>query len=417
MIRALSLSCMALLLVGLTGSVAFAGKPSIAVLGLEVIDQAGTPTAADTQVAKELSDGLRARAKAGTGPYQLAPGSDKELIDQKLLNNCDNEAPSCMSSIGNQLGAEILMFGRLEKQGKQYQVTLKVLDVGRKAVLKSSSDMIPMADANGATLQGWAKKMYGRLTGESSGSTLIVKLANAERGTILIDGEPKGTITNGSGQVSLTEGKYRVTVESEGFRRWEKDVSLSGSQTLPVELERSSGGGGIGVGGGFGGGGDGRVDGPKRGSTTWKGAAIAAVVVSGGGIAIGLYGNSQRFDARDKLCKSGIYNPEMPTEKNKVIDASCPKPSAAAESDRLTKQQIDDLNAQGTRGKWMGRIGAGVAIGAGGFALYAIYRGFVEKQPASSERNVRGRRVTRDRFVVTPIVSPDGGGATLRLDW
>src|SRR5574338_762699 len=128
MIRALSLTCLALLLVGLGGSAAFAGKPSIAVLGLEVIDQNGTPTAADTQAAKELSDGLRARAKAGTGPYQLAPGSDKELIDQKLLNNCDSEAAACMSAIGNQLGADVLMYGHLKKDGKQYVVSLKVLD-------------------------------------------------------------------------------------------------------------------------------------------------------------------------------------------------------------------------------------------------------------------------------------------------
>ena len=48
MIRALSLTCLALVLVGLGGSAAFAGKPSIAVLGLEVVDQNGTPTAAET---------------------------------------------------------------------------------------------------------------------------------------------------------------------------------------------------------------------------------------------------------------------------------------------------------------------------------------------------------------------------------
>jgi hypothetical protein len=282
--------------------------------------------------------------------------------------------------------------------------------------------MIPVADANGTALQGWAKKMYGKLTGESSASTLIVKLGNAERGTILIDGEPKGTISNGTGQVSLSEGKYRVTVESEGFRRWEKEVSLSGSQTVPVELERASGGGDVigGGGGDIGGGGGGiggPVDGGKRGNGTWKGAAIAAVLVSGGGVAIALYGNSQRYDARDKLCNAGAYNPDMPTAQNPVIDSSCPKPSMVAASDRLTADQVDDLNSQGSRGKWMGRIGAGVAVGAGGFAVYAIYRGFVQKQPASSERNARGRRVPRDRFVVTPIVSPDGGGATLRLDF
>src|SRR5687768_13650413 len=105
MTRALSLSCLALFLVGMS-TPAFA-KPKIAVLGLEVVDQSGTPTATDTQAAKELSEGLRARANLGAGPYQLAPGADKELIDQKLLNNCDNEAPACMAAIGNQLGAEV----------------------------------------------------------------------------------------------------------------------------------------------------------------------------------------------------------------------------------------------------------------------------------------------------------------------
>ena len=61
-------------------------KDTIAVLGLEVIDAHGTPTVQDTQVAKDLTEGLRARAKAGTGPFQLAAGSDKELADLKLLD-------------------------------------------------------------------------------------------------------------------------------------------------------------------------------------------------------------------------------------------------------------------------------------------------------------------------------------------
>src|SRR5206468_10060463 len=115
MTRALSLTCLAILMIGAAGASAFA-KPSIAVLGLEVIDASGAPPQQDTQVAKELTDGLRSRAKAGTGPYQLAPGSDKELIDEKLLKACDNEAATCMAAIGNELGADILMFGHIERQ-------------------------------------------------------------------------------------------------------------------------------------------------------------------------------------------------------------------------------------------------------------------------------------------------------------
>jgi hypothetical protein len=106
MTRALSLAFLALL--ALCSSVW--AKPTIAVLGLEVVDSSGTPTPADTQVAKELTEGLRSRAKLSSGPYAFAAGSDKELIDLKLLNNCDTEAATCMSAIGTSLSADFLMY-------------------------------------------------------------------------------------------------------------------------------------------------------------------------------------------------------------------------------------------------------------------------------------------------------------------
>src|SRR5262245_48389196 len=118
MIRALSLTCLALMALC---SAALA-KPTIAVLGLEVVD--ASPTAADTQVAKDLTDGLRARAHLTSGPYTLAPNAEKELIDLKLLTNCDTEEKACMAQIGQQLGAELLMYGNIKKDGKAYQVTL-----------------------------------------------------------------------------------------------------------------------------------------------------------------------------------------------------------------------------------------------------------------------------------------------------
>ena len=64
MTRALSLICLAAfdLALAVTGVRA---KPSIAVLGLEVVDQAVRRRAQDTQVAKELTDGLRASREGG----------------------------------------------------------------------------------------------------------------------------------------------------------------------------------------------------------------------------------------------------------------------------------------------------------------------------------------------------------------
>src|SRR5512140_1596930 len=113
MIRAITSTCLVLLLLCMGGR-AYAGKPTIAVLGLEVRDEAGTPTPQDTDVAKKLTEGLRGRAKlGGSGPYSIAGNSEKELIDEKLLKNCDSEKEGCMSQIGNDLGADMLMFGRI----------------------------------------------------------------------------------------------------------------------------------------------------------------------------------------------------------------------------------------------------------------------------------------------------------------
>jgi hypothetical protein len=411
MSRALSLTCTALLLVAISASAAVA-KPSIAVLGLEVIDQNGTPTPADTQAAKELSDGLRARAKAGTGPYQLAPGSDKELIDQKLLNNCDNEAAGCMSAIGNQLSSDILMYGHFEKVGKQYQVTIKVLDVSRKAVLKSSSDMIPVSESNGAALQVWAKKIYAKLTGESAGGTLVVKVSNADRGTILVDGDPKGTFSNGTGTVSgLGEGKARITVESEGFRRWEKDVTITGgSITVPVELEKGASGDVV----------NGNQDhhsdvviGPGPGPEGKKSTLLWKVGVGFGGVAVigGLvysYANYREFDRiNDEQCDHGL----VPEGTNRTCTVKIEPQWGQPDADRTNKD--------GEKYEKRANIGWGIAGVGAAITAFSVYKLVTSSNKSSTERQgVRGKRQRKDRtYIVTPVASPKGGGATLRFDW
>jgi hypothetical protein len=63
-------------------------------------------------------------------------------------------------------------------------------------------------------------------------------------------------------------------------------------------------------------------------------------------------------------------------------------------------------------------VGTATVIAAGGLAVFALYKGFIAKDVEStSEHAMRGHRVHRDRFVVTPVVSPNGGGATLELSW
>ncbi|MDB4958652.1 MAG: hypothetical protein JWO36_6221 [Myxococcales bacterium] len=403
MTRALSLTCLSLLMLG---SVAVAGnKPKIAVLGVEVVG--AEVTAQDTQVAKELTEALRGRAKAGTGPFEMAPGSDKELIDEKLMKSCDSEAPACMSSIGTDLGADWLIYGKIEKQGASYRVDLKLLNVTRKAMEKTWPENIPVSQASGSGIQGWAKKGYAKLTGQNNVGTVVVKVGNADRGTVLIDGTEKGNIVNGKASIDLPPGKYRLQIESQGFQRWEKDITVTEDQqtSVPAELEKP-----------------GVVAPPPMlcdpaksvcenvvshpsGNSTWKGvfyASVAVAAVSGG---LWIYGYSQIGSIETRVCNAGGYNmsPDHP---------GCGARVAGNTDD------VASLNSKGDGYHNMtvyGGIGTGVF---GIFAVYALYKGFIAQSGEDGKEHAAlGHRVRRDRFVVTPIASPTGGGAMLRFDW
>jgi hypothetical protein len=413
MTRALSLTC--LVLAAFAGS-AWAGKPTIGVLGLEVVDSSGTPTPADTQVAHELTIELRNRAQLSNGPYTLQPGADKELIDEKLLNNCDTEDKVCMSSIGNSLNAEKLLFGKIEKQGKAYSVTLKLLDTRHKQFEKSVPNiLIPISQASGAALKSWAKNIYSNITGGPSSGTIVVRVANADRGTILINHEARGNITNSTGQVTgLEEGKYTLEIESQGFKPFSQEVTVKGdSQTIPVTLEKAESGGGGDTGIGPGGTGPTGPEGPidtggggSAGNATWRKVFYGSVAVGLAGGGLWIAGKHVIDSASDRLCAIGGYqDPKFNMMQCQMVAS----PDGAA--------AIQHENDRGDKGKLMTYIGGATAIAAGGFALFALYEGFIAKKGGSSQEHAMGHRVHRDRFVVTPIVSPNGGGATLQLSW
>src|SRR6185295_15753361 len=97
--HATSVLCLALCLgVAISvGGVAHADKPKIAVLGLEVVPgPAGAIDPGAVLIGKEVTRELRQRVQAPACPYQMAPNSSKELLDEKLLMSCDNEATDCM---------------------------------------------------------------------------------------------------------------------------------------------------------------------------------------------------------------------------------------------------------------------------------------------------------------------------------
>jgi hypothetical protein len=401
MTRVLSSACVLLLLLGLGGR-AWA-KPPIAILGLEVYDNGGGIDPDTTRAAKELTAALRDRAKAGTGPFTPVQG-EKELIDEKLLNNCDSEAPTCMATIGTELGAEVLMYGKIEKamQSGQgvYKVSIKLLSVSRKQLTASTVETLPVADATGVRAQMYAKTWYAKLAGAGTGGTLVIR-ANIDRGTVLIDDEARGNLASGTLAVpGVPEGKHTLAIEAtREYQRYEAQVTVRAGETTTQNVTM--------------------VEMPKKiaamqpketitreGTVTqtsrtnaWKPVFYGTTVAAAGGVAVSIYAAVRSSREGHDIQADGITQSDC----SKKPMFSIP----------------DDQTHFDAACSWHQRQIIGIVVSSvlGAAVIGSFYMAYL-RDSGSSEARTAGRGHSKRRELsVTPIVTPDGGGATLRFDW
>ena len=425
--RVLSSACVPLLLLLLgLGSRAWAGKPPIAILGLEVYDNGGGIDPETTKAAKELTAALRDRAKAGTGPFTPVQG-EKELIDEKLLNNCDSEAATCMATIGSGLGAEVLMYGKIEKATQSgqgvYKVSIKLLSVTRKQLTASTVETLPVADATGVRAQTYAKTWYAKLAGAGSGGTLVVR-ANIDRGTVLLDEEVKGTLA--SGTLTLTgvpEGRHALAVEGNGgVQRYEAQITVRSGETttqnvtmvaMPKKLadmhprETITREGTVG-------------QQPPPPSNVWKPVFYGTTVATAGGVGFSLF---ELFKGRSNgnVPGTGHFVQTVgdldATGKRSIDSSKCGSQSVADFArDNPMDTDVRRFNDACNNLKYQ-KIGWVVSGALGAAVIASFYMAYIrDSGGVESSKTAAGHRKRRE-LVVTPVVTPDGGGATLRFDW
>ncbi len=401
MTRALSSLCLFIVLLA-GGTAAAKGKDKIAILGLEVL---GTTTvdSESTRVAQDLTVALRTRPKAGQGPYQWTAGSERELVDEKIMNSCPNEEKECMAKIGSALGADYLVYGRIERKqlGGQagYQISLKLLKVASAQQLPGWTEFIPLAETSLTKLQEWARKGYKKLTNDFDGGVLKVKIANEgfDRGTILIDGEERGNITSGVGEVqSLPEGRYKLSIVAGGYERYDSDekITIRNGETTPEEItlkkaRRDTPGCDPLVSKDCGG----TVSQTGGGRGMWRVLMVAGLVVAAGGGTLWFVSSDEVQDANDaKVCKD---------------DVACLTDHRFGSA----KERDDQGNKYSTR-----TFVGGVVLGVGGAAaVIGLIKGFVVS--GSKERVSARARRSQNQMVFTPVVTDRSAGATLQFRW
>jgi hypothetical protein len=404
MTRVLS-SAWFVLMLGLAGTAwAGGGKPSIAILGLEVKDNGTGIDPESTKAAKEVTSALRDRAKVGSGPYALVANGDKELIDEKLLNNCDTEAAVCMATIGSQLGAEFLMYGNIEKltQNGQptYKVSIKLLNVNRRQIVNSTVEPVPIAELSSVKVSTHARTLYTKLAGGPPGGSVVVK-ANIDRGTVVIDNDMKGTLASGTLTIGgLSEGRHTLAIEAKDYLRYEASITVRNGETLPhsatlIEMPRQVAKQAIkppsdkppsepiSI--------EGTVAAKPR-SNIWKPVFYGTTVAGAGALAFTLWQYKLTTDRASTTTEQ-----TQKTEKN-CGDAS----KSAALADLCSHYQMYTIG-------WITSSVLGAAV-IGSFVMAYVRDGNTEKTAASGHRK-------RREVAITPVVTPDGGGATLRFDW
>lgn len=400
--RSMATLLSAVFLIVLTSSAALANKPTVAILGLEVVDPSGID-AQTTSVARDLTEGLRARAKAGSGPYQLAIGSDKELIDEKLIHNCD-ESIGCMSEIGKNLGANFLIYGRLEKKAEGFVVTMNLLNVDKKRMEKAKSPLT-ITQKEPAAIAAAAKKAYNDLTGTTELGTLVIT-ANAERGTVLIDDEPKGNLNSGTATLTgLKEGRYRLGIEADGYRRSEDViVTIRSGETVTQSVTLVEG--------------KSEIRHTMTGTTSqtksniWKpifGVSLAAGAAVGG---FSVYSFLKWRSTKDDV---NVRAGQATISEGNCSGGKFTQPGGGDPLDAAQTGTMGDVCKYRNYNIKAGIVAGAIGVLVVGTAYMAFFRGSAETQPAPGTASRRVRK--KPQFSVTPVVSTEGGGATFQIDW
>jgi hypothetical protein len=393
------------LFLGLAVAAPADAKPSIAVLGLEVIEESDTPDPKAAAYAEALTDALRQRARLSSGPFTLAPGSDKSLVEMKLLSGCD-EGNACMADIGTELTADRLVYGHVQKAGGNYQVTLKLLNVENKSIERTTSDLAPIADSGNAAITALGKKLYAKITGVTNQGTLIVR-ANVLQGEVLLDGERRATLSGGTARLEgLAAGDYKLVVEADCYLAYEGKVSVEGGKDKSVEAELEKNAlatGGDCKTGGKGNGGrrsdrdrivaggasdDARPGGGAR-AMFWVSAAVAA-----GGAGWWIY-NWREMES--------VFSDNGGQD---MVEQVCPKGGGGPD--------YCDKAASASTQTYVG--GAIVAVGAAAGA-YFFYKGYIAPK-SRGDRALNASRAPRKRNVlVAPTVTATTVGGVMQLEF
>ncbi len=183
----------------------------VAVLGLD----AGPMSPA---AAGRMTETLRSLVGSNSDMVLVAK-SAVTLSDATLNFSCMDEAPGCMAEIGRELGAQILVYGRIIGGKDAPVLALTSLDVTRATVMSSTRVPVnPALPEQAATLG--MEKILGVAPKGNALAYLTILQASAR---VYLDGVAVAQAPL-SGPLALEPGRHTIKVEHDGYRSWVRTV-------------------------------------------------------------------------------------------------------------------------------------------------------------------------------------------------
>lgn len=403
---------------GVVASPAHAARVKLTVLGIEAVDEGDQASQEKTAAAaKHLTDALRARVTAARARFETLPNANRELSEVKLVSGCLDEARDCMVTIGKQLGAERLIYGKLDRKGSNYVLTLRLLNVTGRQIEKTLKNYpVPAAQTNVDGAKQIATELFTQLTGVSITTATVVVRANVQTGTAKVTGGGSAPIVQGVATIEgVPEGPAEVVVESDGYEATTQQIDVAGPDlrvevTLPKVAEAVVPPTPVGPE-------PDETPARRPGSTyrTFFWVSLGATAIGG---ATWLWSWQKIKSAESSI--DDVKADWVVESGNGGMDACAlaqlPGEASDPQAGRV-RSACDDGASYQTINRFVGVPLTLVGVAASAFFLY---KGYLSTDAKSGEASaeVEARRRRDRRFVLAPELYPEGGaGASAVLVW
>jgi hypothetical protein len=317
----------------------------------------------DSDDAEEQADALtgamRSRVRASQGWSLIETSQSLGMLTAALRCPSKPMTAECEQRIADQIKSERYMFGYVTRGPQAGQVTAEI-----HLYQKSKPDTVireayadNLKDQNDDNLRKIAQRLLDRLGGNAVG-TIVVHMGS-ENGEVVIDGDKRVPLQNGTARLELSPGGHSVEVAVTGQAVQKRNVLVTAGKETVVDLALAS-------------------TGPTTSAPVTEkpfptrkvvGAGLAVVGVAAGVVAavMGKGYLDAKKKGEDYQNAPGLSNDQDPKlPEGKTADEACG--TSQMPSNATICKANDDANAKSTA-FWITAPAAALFLGAGAYFL------------------------------------------------